>query len=89
VPTIAESGLTGYEGLLFYLLAAPAKTPAAVIKKLNEAVKQIKQTPTVKQQLATLGAIPVDMTPEDLGGLVQRELDKWTKVIRAGGIQAD
>jgi tripartite-type tricarboxylate transporter receptor subunit TctC len=89
VPTVAESGLPGYEGILFYALFAPAKTPAAIVNKLNEALKQIKQTPAVKQQLATLGAIPVDMTPAELGALVQRELDKWTKVIRARGIQAD
>ena len=89
VPTISESGLPGYEGLLFYGLFAPAKTPAAIVKKLNEAVSQTKQTATVKQQLSTLGAIPVDMTPDELGVLVQRELDKWTKVIRAGGIQAE
>ena len=89
VPTIAESGLPGYEGLLFYALFAPAKTPPAIVNKLNEAVKQIKQTATVKQQLSNLGAIPVDMTPDELGALVQRELAKWTKVIRAGNIQAD
>jgi tripartite-type tricarboxylate transporter receptor subunit TctC len=89
VPTIAESGLPGYEGLLFYLLTAPAKTPAAIVHKLNSAMKQIKQTASVKQQLSTLGAISVDMTSDELGALLQRELDKWTKVIRAGGIQAE
>ena len=89
VPTVAESGLPGYEGILFYALFAPAKTPAAIVNKLNEAVKQIKQMPAVKQQLATLGAIPVDMSPSELGTLVRRELDKWTKVIHARGIQAD
>jgi tripartite-type tricarboxylate transporter receptor subunit TctC len=89
VPTIAESGLPGYEGLLFYLIVAPAKTPPAVVHKLNAAVKQIKQSPNVKQQLATLGAISVDMTPEELGKFVERELEKWTKVIQAANIQPD
>jgi tripartite-type tricarboxylate transporter receptor subunit TctC len=89
VPTVAESGLPGYEGLLFYALIAPAKTPAAVVNKLNAAVKQIKQMPTVKQQLSTLGAISIDMTPHELGAMIRRELDKWTKVIHAGGIQAE
>jgi len=89
VPTIAESGLPGYEGLLFYLLVAPAKTPPAIVHKLNSAVTQIKQLPLVKQQLAALGAISVDMKPEELGNLLQRELDKWTKVIQAGNIRAD
>jgi tripartite-type tricarboxylate transporter receptor subunit TctC len=89
VPTIADSGLPGYEGLLFYLLVAPARTPPAIISKLNTAVTQIKQTAAVKQQFSALGAVSIDMTPEDLGLLLQRELDKWTKVIQAGGIQAD
>ncbi|HEY0336654.1 MAG TPA: tripartite tricarboxylate transporter substrate binding protein [Burkholderiales bacterium] len=89
VPTIAESGLPGYEGLLFYVLVAPARTPPAVVSKLNNAVTQIKQTAMVKQQFAALGAISVDMTPDELGAFLQRELDKWTKVIQAGGIKAD
>lgn len=89
VPTVAESGLPGYDALLFYALLAPAKTPPSIVNKLNEAVKQIKQTAAVKQQLSALGAIPVDMTPAELGAFVQRELAKWTQVIRAGGIQAE
>jgi len=89
VPTIAESGLPGYEGLLFYALVAPAKTPPAIVNRLNDAMRQIKQDADVKQQLSRLGAISVDMTPEELGAFLERELEKWTKVIQAGGIQAD
>ena len=89
VPTVAESGLPGYEGLLFYALFAPSRTPAAIVTRLNEAVTRIKQLPAVKQQLATLGAIPVDMTPEALGAMVKAELDKWTRVIRAGNIKPE
>ncbi len=89
VPTIAESGLPGYEGLLFYAFVAPAKTPPAIVNKLNEAVTQIKQNPDVKQQFSRLGAISVDMTPEELGTFLKQELAKWTKVIQAGKIQPD
>lgn len=89
VPTIGESGLPGYEGLLFYALVAPAKTPQAIVIRLNDAVRQIKQHPDVKQQFSRLGAISVDMTPDELGVFLQRELDKWTKVIQAGGIQPE
>jgi len=89
VPTVAESGLPGYEGILFYALFAPARTPTAIIEKLNAAVKQIKQTPAVKQQLSTLGAVSWDMTPDELGTLLERELAKWTKVVQAGNIQPD
>ncbi|OGA96781.1 MAG: hypothetical protein A3E79_06960 [Burkholderiales bacterium RIFCSPHIGHO2_12_FULL_61_11] len=89
VPTIAESGLPGFEGLLFYALVGPTNTPPAAVAKLNQAVTKIKQMPEVKQQLSRLGAISIDMTPEQLGAFLQRELDKWTKVIQAGNIQAE
>ncbi len=89
VPTIAESGLPGYEGLLFYALVAPAKTPPAIVNRLNDAVRQIKQDADVKQQLSRLGAISVDMTPQELGAYLKQELAKWTKVIQAGNIQPD
>lgn len=89
VPTVAESGLPGYEGLLFYAIVGPAKTPRAIVNKLNDAVKQIKQTPAVKQHLSALGAVSIDMTPDELGTFLERELAKWTKVIEAGNIQPD
>ena len=89
VPTVAESGVPGYEGLLFYVIVAPAKIPRDVIDKLNGAVARIKQSPAVKQQLATLGAVPVDMTSDELGAFLKREFDKWTKVISAANIKPD
>jgi tripartite-type tricarboxylate transporter receptor subunit TctC len=89
VPTIAESGLPGYEGLLFYALVAPAKTPHAIVSALHKAVNQIKYSPAVKQQMAALGAVSIDMTPNELGAFIARELEKWTRVIEAGGITAD
>jgi tripartite-type tricarboxylate transporter receptor subunit TctC len=89
IPTVAESGLPGYEGLLFYGLVAPAKTPRLIIDKLNNAVRQTKQSPAVKQQLTALGAIPLDMSPDEFGVLIARELAKWTRVIQAGNIQTD
>ena len=89
VPTVAESGLPGYEGLLFYALVAPAKTPPAVVNQLNEAMKRIKQAPAVRQLLSTMGAIPIDLTPAELGVFLKRELDKWTQVIQARGIQPE
>jgi tripartite-type tricarboxylate transporter receptor subunit TctC len=52
-------------------------------------VKQIKHTPAVKQIFSTLGAVSIDMTPEELRVFLQRELEKWTKVIQVGGIQPD
>jgi tripartite-type tricarboxylate transporter receptor subunit TctC len=88
VPTIAESGLPGYEGLLFYGMVGPAKMPPSIVEKINADMQKVKQMPEVKNQLARLGAIAIDMTPEQFGAMLQRELDKWTRVIEAGGIKA-
>jgi tripartite-type tricarboxylate transporter receptor subunit TctC len=79
----------GYEALLFYCLVAPARTPGEVIAKLNDAVTRTKHAPAVKQALASLGAVPVDMTPQELGAFIERELAKWTRVIEQGNIKAD
>jgi tripartite-type tricarboxylate transporter receptor subunit TctC len=89
IPTVAESGLPGYEGLLFYGLVAPAKTPRAIVDKLHAAVTRIKQSAAVKQQLAALGTIPVDISPAEFSAFIERELAKWTRVIQAGNIQPD
>ena len=89
VPTIAESGLPGYDVLLFYTLVAPAKTPRTVVNKLNHAVSQIKQNPDVKLQLSRLGAIPMEMTPEESAAFIKSELEKWTKVINTGKIESN
>ncbi len=89
VPTIAESGLPGYEGLLFYGLVGPAMVPPAIVTKLHDGVQKIKQMPDVKSQLARLGGISMDMTPEQFGSLLRRELEKWTQVIEVGNIKAE
>ena len=89
VPTVAEAGVPGYEALLFYALVAPAGTPREIVAKLNDAVTKTKRAPAVKQALAALGAVSVDMTPQELGTFISRELDKWTRVIEAGNIKAD
>jgi tripartite-type tricarboxylate transporter receptor subunit TctC len=88
-PAIAESGLPGYESLLFYCLMAPARTPADVVNKLHDASRQIKQSASVKQRLAAMGAVPFDMPVSSMGPYLQSELDKWTRVIKAAGIKPE
>ena len=89
VPTVAESGLPGYEGLLFYAVVAPAGTPAAIVERLNKEITQVKKTPAVRDRLERLGAISLDMKPAELRTFLQRELDKWTQVIRKGNIKPE
>jgi tripartite-type tricarboxylate transporter receptor subunit TctC len=88
-PTIAESGLPGYEGILFYCLMAPARTPPSVIESLYEVVSRIKQSPSVKERLASIGAVPFDMPLANMTPFLQSELDKWTRVVRAAGIKPE
>jgi len=88
-PSIAESGLPGYEGLLFYCLMAPARTPAGIVDRLHEAATQIKQSASVKQRLEALGAVPFDMPQAGMAPYLQSELDKWTRVVKSAGIKPE
>ncbi len=88
-PTVAESGLPGFEGILFYCMMAPARTPAAVIERLHEAVTQVKRSESVQQKLTSMGAVPFDMPLAEMGPFLQSELDKWTRVIKRAGIKRE
>jgi tripartite-type tricarboxylate transporter receptor subunit TctC len=87
LPTVAESGLPGYETTLWYGVVAAAGTPAAIVNKLNDAIRQVQQMPEIKARLATMGADPVYLTPAELGALIKRDADKWGSVVRAAGIE--
>lgn len=86
VPTVAESGLPGYESTLWYGIVATAGTPAAVIGKLNEAVRLTQQNPEVKARLVTMGADAAYFTPAEFGALIRREVELWGRVVRDAGI---
>ncbi|MFO1076060.1 MAG: tripartite tricarboxylate transporter substrate-binding protein, partial [Geminicoccaceae bacterium] len=89
LPTIAESGLPGYETYTWNALFVPAGTPPDVIAKLNEAAVAAVGDPEVKAKLETMGASVVGSTPEQLAKHVQAELDKWGPVVKASGAQID
>jgi tripartite-type tricarboxylate transporter receptor subunit TctC len=88
-PTVAESGLPGFEGLLFYCLMAPAKTPSSLIGRLHEVVTQLKHSASVEQRLTSMGAVAYDMPLAAMAPFLQSELDKWTRVIKAAGIEPE
>jgi tripartite-type tricarboxylate transporter receptor subunit TctC len=84
---IAEAGVPGYEATQWYGMAAPAGTPADIIARIHaEAVKALK-SPDVKEKLATDGAEPIGGTPAEFAALIKDELEKWTKVAKAAGIE--
>ena len=87
VPPVAEAGVPGYEAMQWYGVAAPAGTPAPIIARLHaEAAKALKSD-EMKEKLALDGAQPVGSTPAEFAALIRRELDKWTRVVRAAGIE--
>ena len=89
VPTVAESGLAGFEADQWYGLVAPAGTPAAVVARLNAEVNKALALPDVAQQLAVEGAVPAPTTPQAFGDLIRREIPRWAEVVRAGNVKPD
>ena len=92
IPTLDEQGLKGFEVKVWHGIYAPKGTPPAVRDKLNAALRASLQDSHVKQRLAESSSeiVPVDkQTPEALRTHLQAEIDKWGKVIRAAGVQAE
>ena len=86
VPTLAEQGYPNTDASNWYALLAPAKTPPAVVKKLNDAVNTALQDPEVRGKIVKSGAVPVGGTPEALANFMRAEYDKWGRVVREHGI---
>jgi tripartite-type tricarboxylate transporter receptor subunit TctC len=90
VPTIAESGLPGYEAVSWFGLFAPASTPRQVVRKINTDVQRVLADPDFREKfLAPNQYEPVTGTPEQFAAYVQREADKWGTVIKAAKISVD
>lgn len=89
VPTIAESGVPGFEALSWFALFAPAKTPKDIVAKLNAEVNKVLEEPAVKQRYAELGAEIKIMTPDQFAAFVKAEKEKWAKVVQASGAKVD
>ena len=88
VPTVAAS-VPGYESVSVSGMFAPAKTPAAVISRLNREMVRVLAQPDVKERFLNLGAESVGSPPEQLGSTVASEMTKWGKVIQQAGIRMD
>jgi tripartite-type tricarboxylate transporter receptor subunit TctC len=89
VPSIAESGLPGYEFYEWQAVVAPAGTPAAIIAKLNREIARTLDIPEVKKRIAGVGAQTVGGTPEELAAFIKKEIAMWAKVVKAASIRAD
>jgi tripartite-type tricarboxylate transporter receptor subunit TctC len=89
VPTVAESGVPGFDAVLRYGLVAPASTPRPIIERLNTALRAALESKEVRNRLAIEGAEPLPSTPEEYATDIDREETQWSKVIKASGAKAE
>lgn len=89
VPTLAESGLAGYEVSPWFAVFAPASTPKPIIAKLNFALLEAMKQPDIKAKFETIGAESIGSTPEELGKHLNQEIARWGKLIKDQNIKSD
>ena len=87
VPTVAESGVASYDMINWYGAVMPTGTPAAAVNRLNADINKALQLPDVRQRLASLGADPLGGTAKSFGDYIKSEIEKYTKVVRDGGLK--
>ena len=87
VPTLAESGVAGYEASTYLGILGPAGTPRPVVTKLNAALRKVMDIPAVQERFRTLGANPGASSPEEFGRIIREELDKWRSLAKSAKLQ--
>jgi tripartite-type tricarboxylate transporter receptor subunit TctC len=89
VPTVSESGVPGYEATIWLGLMAPAKTPQAVVDKLNAEISKIVSRPDVRANWAKQGAVPMTMSVKEFDTYLRKDIDKWADVVKKTGAKAN
>ena len=89
LPTIAESGLAGYDVSVWYAMFAPAGTLKAIVTRLNAEAVRALQTAEVKDRFTKLGSTASPTTPAELDAIVKRDYERWGRVIRNANIKAE
>ena len=89
LPTIAETGLKGFEANNWYGIVVPARTPRAIIDRLNKDVSTALLTPSIKELLFKQGLDVAPESPEAFGAYIKSETVKWAKVVKAAGLKAE
>ena len=89
VPTVAESGVPGFDVSTWYGIWAPASTPPAIVTKVSSELAAVVRMPEVRARLADLGAEAVGNTPEEFAAFNRSELAKWAKIVKDSGAKVD
>jgi tripartite-type tricarboxylate transporter receptor subunit TctC len=89
VPTIAESGIAGFDASLYYGLVAPAGTPRPIIDRLNKALREALASDVVKRQLGNDGTDITPGSPEDYAALIDKDEKKWAQLVKQSGVEPE
>jgi tripartite-type tricarboxylate transporter receptor subunit TctC len=89
VPTMIESGFTGFDAVQWYGVVGPAGIPAAVLKTLNDSLNSVLSSPDMREKLAAEALDPTPMSPEDFGKFVRADIARWTAIARERKIDLD
>ena len=89
IPTVAESGLPGFEVSVWFGVLAPAKTPQPVVERLNQILVKALHTAEVRERLSTQGAEPIANTPDQFTQQMKHDIAKWAKVVKDADIKLD
>lgn len=89
LPTVAEAGVAGFEQDAWNGLLAPARTPTAVLRKLNSEVNAVLKTSAIRERYAVEGVEARTMSPDELDAMLRKEISKWAQVIKHAGIKPE
>jgi len=89
IPTIAESGLPGFEVDVWFGLLAPAATPRAIVERLAHEVRRALDAPEIRAKFADLSAVPSPTTPDQFAAMIHTDIAKWAKVVKESGAKID
>src|SRR5215470_3479374 len=89
VPTVAEAGVPTYEAVNWWGIVAPAGTPQPIIDRLHQAIEEVQNSPEVQKQFSTEGAEVVRMSSAEFDAFIAKEMSKWERVVKEGGIKAE
>ena len=89
VPTIAEAAVPGYDSTVWYAVLAPPNTPREIVNRINTELSQILKDPAFKSMMNVNGIEPLGTTPEALNSHINKEISKWSKVIKNAGLKAE
>ncbi len=89
LPTLAASGLPGFESVVAQGIVVPARTPPALVSRLNQEIARVLNKPEVKERHFSIGVETVASSPEEFAALIRRDIDRWGKVIKDAGIRVN